>query len=185
MPRIARTKKDLVAALGEPRSTVYRLAAHPECPRRSDGAWDVEQVRAWMEDRRVARAERAAAARHETEPAAPAPREPAEQVDDPSEEGPRWADVRTRKAMVETQRALFDLKVRRGEFVPREEVANLLATRMATFRRRLQSAARIIGRQCGEQLGADPKGVEDIAIDHLLDILREVYGKVPSDLVVA
>lgn len=190
MARIAKTKQALITALGEPASTVYRLARHPDCPRRADGSWDVEAVRAWMLERRVDRAEKAAAARHEVDesrqpprrarPVVDAPEESEHQAADPS--GPRWTDVRTRKALVETQRALLELQLRKGELVRRDKVAEMLSTRMAALRRRCQSAARVIGRKCGEQLGADPMAVEEIALEHLLDILRDVYGKVPSDI---
>lgn len=185
--RIVRTKAELVRALPVSRSTVYRWLA-AGAPQREDGSWDVDAVREWGAQRRsdveTAKADR----QHGSAPPGKAAAgDDAAAVAGPGEHAPpelnALAQARLRDLQVRTAQRALELKERQGRFVEREEVARLLSSRMGALRRRHAQAARSIASRVSEATDADPLVVEEIAEAVLREILQEIYGSAPSDMV--
>ena len=181
MATIATSRAELARLAGVNRSTAYRWVA-AGAPQLEDGSFDVDEVKAWAAQRKARGAQRAVDIRHGTvDPGGPPGEAEAGAADPTAGVGPSdtgtLTHYRIEELRVRTAERQFQLRRRQGEFVERARVAEMLATRMATLRRRTTAAAQQIALELAGVGAGDPMEIEEIVRRHLHAILRQIYEK--------
>lgn len=147
-------------------------------PQLPDGTFDIDAVAAWAEERTSRNHRRSADVRHTG-----VDEGGGEADGGTSSAAQQMAQARRDALQVDIERKRFDLEQKRGEHVRRDLVAEMLSQRMATLKRRLGTAARTIASRVGRDFDVDQIAVEEVADEVLQDVLREIYGRKPADLV--
>lgn len=194
VPKIAETDADLARALGVTDRTVRNWKKRG-IPTRSGGGYDVDAVAVWATDLRSRGRDRSVGA----EPVRFRPRAPDEDDEPPAAERskPDRADVRsdggrgihsrdplrearTKREQIRAAIDGFELRIKRGEFVSRAKVDDMLASRMIGFRRELRTAGRRLAHELVDR--RDPAEIQAIVERELDRILWSAYGRPAAEL---
>lgn len=137
----ALSQAGLARALGVHAGTVRRWV-RKGCPRNSDGSFDVEAVRAWVQDMRATGRQKAVEKIHGGYDEDDAP---VEDLGGGSSDAAREKrDVDAQYKKLRAALLALELKTKRAELVPRSEIETMLVSRMQTFKRALRALARRI-----------------------------------------
>ncbi|HIO66053.1 MAG TPA: hypothetical protein EYN40_05090 [Planctomycetes bacterium] len=155
-----KTLTALAAALGVYRTTPYKWGADAlEELRGPDGAFDVEEVRAWAAARKVARRRKSRPPMsmrvNETHDAAKAKTDTAGELDQGQLEGERdWSNVYRRARAI---RETLSVKQLQDQVIDRGQVDEMFAERVREVKQALMS----IGRRLAPRLvGLEPREIE-------------------------
>lgn len=170
-PRRVHTAGELANACGVGRATAYRWIRRG-CPRRDDGSFDVDAVAEWAV--RMRHVAKVSARRGVPPPDVEAA------AGDVAVRGSRRAWAQGEQAEAEWRQSRAELlglevQVRRGELVPRADVAAMLRTRAMMFRRRFDMLRRSLPKRV---LGlSDPREVDAILQEEFGLLVAEAYER--------